>query len=119
MTHHYEALSFRHAFGVPTPAPDTWHFQLALITEEFCEFSEAAFTSDPSHTLKELADLTFVCYQYAAAQGWNLDAALTSIFESNMSKLGEDGKPIRRSDGKILKGPNYKEPNLYHLVDRQ
>ena len=48
--------------------------------------------------------------------GWDLDEALDRVHESNMTKLGEDGKPIRREDGKVLKGPNYKAPDLTDLV---
>jgi predicted HAD superfamily Cof-like phosphohydrolase len=52
----------------------------------------------------------------AACFGWDLQVAHNRVHESNMSKLGEDGKPIRREDGKILKGPNYFEPSLIDLV---
>ena len=66
--------------------------------------------------LKELADLVYVCYQYAANMGWNLDEAMHRVHESNMSKLDEHGNPVLREDGKVLKGPNYKPPNLEDLV---
>ena len=96
--------------------------QRNLITEEFKEFLEAEgqlfLTSSNvrQHCLKELADLVYVCYQYAANMGWDLDEAMYRVHESNMSKLDEDGKPIYREDGKVLKGPNYKPPNLEDLV---
>ena len=93
--------------------------QMRLIREEFHEFIEAHcaedHNDDTEHTLKELADLVFVCYQYALARGWNLDTAMARIFESNMSKF-VDGKPLRREDGKILKGPNYQPPFLTDLL---
>ncbi len=66
--------------------------------------------------LKELADLVYVCYQYAANMGWDLDEAMYRVHESNMSKLDEHGKPVLREDGKVLKGPNYSPPNLEDLV---
>ena len=66
--------------------------------------------------LKELADLVYVCYQYAVNMQWDLDEALFRVHHSNMSKLDEYGKPIYREDGKVLKGPNYKPPNLEDLV---
>ena len=69
-----------------------------------------------SEALKELADLIYVCYQYAENMGWFLDEALDREHISNMSKLGEDGKPIYREDGKVLKGPHYKPPNLTDLI---
>ena len=66
--------------------------------------------------LKELADLVYVCYQYAVNMGWDLDEAMHRVHESNMSKLDEHGNPIYRDDGKVLKGPNYTPPNLEDLV---
>ena len=50
--------------------------------------------------------------------GWDLDEAMKRVFESNMSKLGEDGRPVRREDGKILKGALYKPPTLSDLVNK-
>ena len=58
----------------------------------------------------------YVCYQYAENLGWDLDEALDRVHNSNMTKLGNDGKPIYREDGKVLKGPNYTPPNLSDLV---
>lgn len=97
--------------------------QLSLITEEFKEFLEAhggavKYIQNPrsrEQALKELADLVYVCFQYAAAAGWELDEALDRVHQSNMSKL-VDGKPLKREDGKVLKGPNYKPPYLTDLV---
>ena len=92
-----------------------------LVIEEFKEFLEAEdqlYRDNPTVTeeaLKELADLVYVCYQYAENMGWFLDEALNRVHLSNMSKLDEDGKPIYREDGKVLKGPNYKPPNLSDL----
>jgi predicted HAD superfamily Cof-like phosphohydrolase len=93
-----------------------------LIVEEFKEFLESEgqllidFQRNSEDTLKELADLVYVCYQYAANLGWDLDEALDRVHASNMSKLDEDGNPIYREDGKVLKGPNYKPPTLTDLV---
>ena len=97
-------------------------YQKNLIVEEFKEFLEAEgllFRQNNiihSEALKELADLVYVCYQYAENMGWFLDEALDRVHESNMSKLGEDGKPVYRKDGKVLKGPNYKPPDLTDLT---
>ena len=96
-------------------------YQKNLIVEEFKEFIEAEgmlFRRSldlQAEALKELADLVYVCYQYAENMGWFLDEALDRVHKSNMSKLGEDGKPIYRDDGKVLKGPNYKPPTLEDL----
>jgi len=100
----------------------TRDYQVSLITEEYMEFIEAEmmlFRNTDKYkeeALKELADLVYVCYQYAANMGWDLDRALKLVHKSNLSKLDEDGRPIRREDGKILKGPNYKKPNLHSLI---
>ena len=96
--------------------------QLNLITEEFKEFLDSTGTlyrSNPSchaDCLKELADLVYVCYQFAANMNWDLDEAMHRVHESNMSKLDEYGKPIFREDGKVLKGPRYQPPKLEDLV---
>ena len=90
--------------------------QKSLIDEEWSEFHEAYHMKDDCEQLKELADLVYVCYQFAASQEWDLDEAMRRVHESNMSKLDEYGKPIYRGDGKVLKGPNYKEPYLQDLI---
>ena len=103
-----------------TPASRT--LQRRLIVEEFKEFLDAenqlimGLTVNSAECLKELADLVYVCYQYAANLGWNLDEALDRVHQSNMSKLDDNGNPIYREDGKVLKGPNYQPPNLNDLV---
>ena len=66
--------------------------------------------------MKELADLVYVCYQYAANMQGDLDEAMYRVHESNMSKLDEYCKPVLREDCKVLKGPHYKPPNLEDLV---
>ena len=93
---------------------DLENMRFTLIQEEFVEFENES--EDPVAALKELADLVYVCYGYAATFGWDLDEALRRVHKSNMSKLGPDGKPVYREDGKVLKGDNYKKPNLEDLV---
>jgi predicted HAD superfamily Cof-like phosphohydrolase len=97
-----------------------WDMQLRLIAEEGQEFMDAADEcfADPENTkrreemIKELSDLVFVCYQFAATYGIDLDKAMQLVYESNLSKLDEQGKPIYREDGKVLKGPSYLPPDL-------
>lgn len=119
MTHNQslldQARSFRLCMEQPIGTNDSEVVKLqeSLIREEFQEFMAIDQTNE--ERLKELADLVFVCYQYAAARGWDLDVAMRRVFESNMSKL-VDGKPVRRADGKIQKGPNYQPPDLSDLV---
>ena len=101
-----------------------WDMQSTLIKEESAELLEAIdeLYADPENSdrrtevVKELADLVFVCYQFAAAFNIDLDDAMNRVFDSNMSKLDENGCPIFRADGKVLKGPNYKEPDLTYCV---
>ena len=103
-----------------------WDMQVRLIREESNEFLTAAEEcfADPENpkareeVVKELSDLVFVCYQFAATYGIELDKAMTLVFESNLSKLDEQGKPIYRKDGKVLKGPNYVPPNLADCLPR-
>ena len=90
--------------------------QKSLIDEEWSEFHQAYHFEGEENQLKELADLVYVCFQFAASQEWDLDEALSRVHKSNMSKLGEDGKPIYREDGKVLKGPNYAPPDLSDLL---
>ena len=80
------------------------------------EFQEVADANTPENLLKELADLVYVTYGFAATFGWDLDEAFRRVHASNMSKLDDDGNPIVRSDGKVMKGPNYQEPDLGDLV---
>jgi NTP pyrophosphatase (non-canonical NTP hydrolase) len=128
-----DALRFREAFGqenLPNIsrygfiAKAKWDMQVGLIHEEAAEFLAAAkdlFLKPEElelreHLVKELSDLVFVCFQFAAAYNIDLDEAMRRVMASNMSKLDKDGKPIYREDGKVLKGPDYKEPNLSQCV---
>ena len=111
-----QAEEFRSAYSVTTTGLMARPTQKALIDEEWSEFHEAYHHEAEVNQLKELADLVYVCFQYAASQEWDLDTAMKRVHESNMSKLGEDGKPIYRGDGKVLKGPNYKPPTLDDLI---
>ena len=109
------AEQFRSAYMLMTGVAERG-IQKALIDEEWSEFHEAYHLKDDCEQLKELADLVYVCYQFAASQEWDLDEAISRVHESNMSKLDDNGKPIYRADGKVLKGPNYKEPYLLDLI---
>lgn len=96
-----------------------------LIMEEaaevFDEFERPKLTPngtiDKARLTKELADLLYVVHGAAVAFGLPLEPAFVRVHNSNMSKLGEDGKPIYRDDGKVLKGPNYKPADLTDLFE--
>ena len=118
-----QAKEFRSKYNLKnSSAKNVRSYQKDLIIEEFKEFLEAEGLlfmhgkNHQEHALKELADLVYVCYQYAENMGWFLDEALDRVHQSNLSKLDEEGIPIYREDGKVLKGPNYKPPDLSELV---
>jgi predicted HAD superfamily Cof-like phosphohydrolase len=91
-----------------------------LIYEEWEEFDEATrleFEGGPSATLKELADLVYVAYGYAARRGWDLDAVLVDLHRNNMMRcIWPDGSIHRNEQGKILKNPDYPKINLQKYV---
>ena len=118
-----QAKEFRSKYGLKNSSDrPTRAVQHKLIVEEFKEFLEAEGLlfrhgrNAQEEALKELADLVYVCYQYAENMRWDLDGALDLVHQSNMSKLDDEGNPIYREDGKVLKGPNYKPPDLSDLV---
>jgi predicted HAD superfamily Cof-like phosphohydrolase len=116
-----QAIEFRRAYSIRNDL-NSRKMQKDLIVEEFKEFIEADYNmammdiNSRADCLKELADLVYVAAQYAENMDWDLEQALRRVHQSNMSKLGEDGKPVRRADGKVLKGPNYQPPTLTDLV---
>lgn len=76
-------------------------------------------TKTKERMLKELADLQYVLSGFADTFGLPLQVAFIRVHKSNMSKLGEDGQPILREDGKILKGPNYAPADMEGLVEEE
>jgi len=88
-------------------------FRIDLIKEEVEELDEA---DTAIQALDALADIVYVCFGMAIEAGWDLDKAIQRVHQSNLSKLGEDGKPIYNDVGKVMKGPNYRRPQLGDLV---
>ena len=83
-----------------------------LIKEELEELKEAIEQKDMTEIADALTDILYVTYGAGHAFGINLDKCFNEVQESNMSKLGEDNKPIYNEHGKVMKGPNYFKPNL-------
>jgi hypothetical protein len=120
-----QALQFRVAMDQPIAKlnSEVLDIQSDLIFEESEEFfyayeqciEDISNLKARENALKELADLVYVCFQFAAAAGWELDEALARVHRSNMSKL-VDGKPVKDERGKVLKGPNYEPPFLEDLI---
>ncbi len=94
------------------PDDETSKLRLELIAEELGELEEAIANKDLVEIADALTDILYVTYGAGHAFGLDLDACFREVQRSNMSKLGEDGKPIYREDGKVLKGSNYSEPDL-------
>ena len=83
-----------------------------LIKEELDELKEAMDNNDIKEVADALTDILYVTYGAGHAFGINLDKCFEEVQNSNMSKLGLDGKPIYNEKGKVMKGPNYFKPNL-------
>ena len=92
---------------------DTVMLRRKLIVEEFEELMSAPYLDD---VMKEACDLVYVVMGMFVEFGWDFEEAFDRVHKSNMSKLGEDGLPIYREDGKVLKGPNYEPADLSDLV---
>ena len=87
-----------------------------LIKEELDEFKEAIDKKDIKEVADALTDILYVTYGAGHAFGIDLDKCFEEVQNSNMSKLGNDGKPIYNENGKVMKGPNYFKPNLKKFV---
>ena len=98
------------------PDEDTQKLRLELIAEELEEMWDAIENKNLVGVADALADILYVTYGAGHAFGIDLDKCFAEVQRSNMSKLGEDGKPIYREDGKVLKGPNYSEPDLENTL---
>jgi len=86
--------------------------RVSLINEELEEFKEAIKNNDLKEATDALTDILYVTYGAGHAFGVNLDKCFDEVQRSNMSKLGNDGKPIYNDEGKVMKGPKYFKPDL-------
>ena len=89
-----------------------------LIQEELLELKEAIDKKDIKEVADALTDILYVTYGAGHAFGINLDKCFEEVQNSNMSKLGKDGKPIYNEKWKVMKGPDYFEPNLNKFVSQ-
>jgi predicted HAD superfamily Cof-like phosphohydrolase len=114
---------FQEAFSRPTNMNfSDWTFNVdvadmlqlreTLIEEEFIELCMALRKGDEQQAKKEAADLLYVVTGLFVDFGWNMEVIFNRVHNSNMSKLGKDGKPVYRDDGKIMKSDQYEEPDL-------
>ena len=113
---------FMEAFGQNVEMEPTWpdfntrELRLELIQEELEELSDAVADRDMIQIADALTDLLYVVYGAGHSFGIDLDECFEEVHRSNMSKLGENGRPIHREDGKVLKGPGYFEPDLEGIL---
>lgn len=117
---------FHRAYGLSvadTPSADLAGELVALrqdlIDEEVSELRAAAASSDIVAVADALADIVYVAYGTSLVYGIALDEVLDEVHASNMTKLGADGRPVRRADGKVLKGPDYRPPDIAAVLHRQ
>ncbi len=90
--------------------------RIDLIKEELDELQEAMKNNDLLEVADALTDILYVTYGAGHAFGIDLDKCFEEVQNSNMSKLGENGKPIYNESGKVMKGPNYFKPDLSKFV---
>lgn len=121
-----QVRDFHLAYGLPIadrPTTDIADGQVTLrqdlIDEEVSELRAAAAAGDIVGVADALADIVYVAYGTAWVYGIDLDAVLDEVHRSNMTKLGADGRPVRRADGKVLKGPDYRAPDVAAVLRRQ
>ena len=90
--------------------------RISLIQEELDELKKAIQDKDIVEVADALTDILYVTYGAGHAFGIDLDKCFNEVQNSNMSKLGDDGKPIYNENGKVMKGPNYFKPDLSKYI---
>ena len=123
MTNFTSVKKFMETFGQEVkskpafPSEKISKLRYDLIKEELDEFQEALNDKSLKEVADSLTDILYVTYGAGHAFGIDLDKCFDEVQRSNMSKLGADGKPIYNDHGKVMKGPNYFEPNLKKFID--
>lgn len=121
-----QVREFHHSFGLPVRAVPTGSvgdrqaaLRQSLIAEEVGELADAVTAHDLVAIADALADIVYVAYGTAHTYGIDLDRVLDEVHSSNMSKLGADGRPVYREDGKVLKGPGFRPPDIAAVLADQ
>ena len=123
MSNFTDVKTFMETFGqiVKTkpqfPDDKTMQLRYDLIKEELNELEQAMKTRNLKEIADALTDILYVTYGAGFAYGIDLDKCFKEVQRANMSKLGKDDKPIYNEKGKVMKGPNYLEPNLKQFVE--
>lgn len=115
---------FHETYGVPIrtkpiAAPPDSDLRTRLLAEEVQEYYDAVEAGDVIEVADALADIAYVVFGTALVHGIDLDAVLEEVHRSNMSKLGDDGQPVCREDGKVIKGPLYFRPDIGKVLAAQ
>ena len=122
MTNYESVKKFMQTFGQEVrtkasfPNEEITSLRTNLIKEELSELEEAIEKRDIKEVADALTDILYVTYGAGHSFGIDLDKCFQEVQNSNMSKLGQDGKPIKNEYGKVMKGPNYFKPNLGKFV---
>ncbi|CAN7219770.1 hypothetical protein LJR045_000788 [Microbacterium sp. LjRoot45] len=114
---------FHRRFALPISSRPRGHvdpvlaqLRVDLLVEEVEEFREATHEGNAVGIADALADIVYVAYGAALTYGIDLDAVIREVHRSNISKLGADGRPVRRADGKILKPSTYRPPDIHAVL---
>ena len=122
MTNFQKVKKFMETFGQEVKSSPSFSsekinkLRYNLIKEELDEFKQALENNDLLEVADALTDILYVTYGAGHAFGIDLDACFDEVQNSNMSKLGSDGKPIYNDQGKVMKGPNYYKPDLSKFI---
>ena len=122
MTNFEKVKTFMKTFGQEVKEKSSFssdkinELRYSLIREELDELKQAINNKDILEVADALTDILYVTYGAGHAFGINLDSCFDEVQNSNMSKLGKDGKPIYNEAGKVMKGPNYFKPDLSKFI---
>lgn len=126
MTPFEQVRDFHRAFGLPARARpperagevggDQLALRRALLAEEVGELTEAETADDVVGIADALADIVYIACGTADLLGIPFDEVFAEVHRANMSKLGADGRPVLRADGKVLKGPAYRPPDVAGIL---
>lgn len=117
-------IEFHRAFQLPLRLEPAWDgidsglrdLRIDLLAEEVSEYRQAALQGDLIGVADALADIVYVAYGAAISYGIDLDAVIAEVHRANMSKLGPDGRPVLRADGKVLKAASYRPPDVEAIL---
>ena len=117
-----QVRQFNTTYGKPMsskprlPTKDEAALLVDLLEEELQELKDAIAAGDLVEISDAITDIIYVAGQQGTTLGLPIDSLLQEVQRSNLSKLGIDGKPIYREDGKVLKGPNFSEPQIAKVL---